>query len=193
MTNNLRYNERSKTWMPSLNMRPRERQYAQPRPLLRNQPHFRPIPPMPAYPTRPRQKMAQIPGRVRGPQFYGVPNRPTINQPRIPKMPKHIEKKGRFGQHSITSTLPEPDILPRLNLPNSPKFDREFIKRGQVRAERRMRFSGGGMPDSARFMKRMVRHRRLRPNDLGINATKGSNSNLLNFGSYLGRTPGTPL
>jgi hypothetical protein len=190
----LRYNPATGVWMPPLESRPRQHQFAQPAPLTRNQPYFRQIPIMPNYPNRPRRvRMSALPGNIRDPRFGNIPNRPVINQPNLPNLPKDYKDKSKWGQYTLTNTVPEPSILPKPNLPNMTKFNASYVKRGQSRINQKMRYRGGGVPEGAKQMRGMVRARKVKPSDLGINKTKGSNSQLLNFGSYLGRSVGSPL
>lgn len=189
----LRYNPANGVWMPAPEARPRQRRFAQPEPLTRNQPVFKSVPLMPAYPRRPRQRMSAPPGYIRGPQYGKIPNRPVIHQPRIPRVPANIREKSKWGQYALTNTVPEPTILPKPNLPNMTRYNAVNMRQQQMRMEEQMRRRGGGMPDTPKYARRMIRARRVKPTDLGLNATRGSNSQLLNFGSYLGRTVGSPL
>jgi hypothetical protein len=148
---------------------------------------------MPAYPLQPRIRMAMPDPRIQGPQYAKIPNRPVINQPRMSRMPATIREKGKWGQYTLGETVPEPKVLPKANLPQFHKFNANMIKREQARIDQKIRTRGGIIPASARNMASYTKTRRVKPKDLGINRTKGSNSKFLSFGSYLGRSIGNSL
>jgi len=184
------YNPATGVWMPPPELRPREQQFARPQPLLSSTPRFAPLPPMPARPLRPNIQMATPRPVVSGPQYGRIPLRPQHVAPNIPQMPKEIRNRGKWGQYSITDTVPNPDVLPATNLPKMARYNANNIRSEQARIEAKIKNRGGGMPFGPQYqVHRGIRGKpRLTPADLGLNATKGSNSRLLGFGSSLGRT-----
>ena len=182
------YNPASGVWMPPPELRPREQQFAQPQPLLSSTPRFAPLPPMPARPLRPNIQMATPRPVVHGPQYGRIPNMPRMPRARLPQMPIEIRKRGKWGQYSITDTVPNPDILPAPNLPKLANYNAQNMRSEQARINEKIKNYGGGKPMGLPVRFRAQRGLRLKAADLGLNATKGSNSKYLGFGSNLGRT-----
>lgn len=188
------YNPATGVWMPAPEMRPKEHQFAQPQPLLRDvSVRTVPVPPMPALPLRPTIRMSALNPEVSGPQFRRIPNRPVSNQPRYPTLPPLIRQRAKFGQITVTDTLPNPDILPKATLPNLAQYNAANIKAGQQRIEQQMRTRRPGFPYAPPVSFRPKQGIRLRTTDLALNSTRGSNSRLLGFGSHLGRTLEQPF
>lgn len=190
MQQRLIFNHATGTWMPAPELVPQMRYSVPMQPAVIGTPTFTPIPVGPAPPIQARIPQVSVSPHVYASAENGIPLRPRMDQPRIPEMPKDIRDKGKWGQVAVVETLPKPDTIPAPNLPNMHAYNAQRINAYQASIEQKILNRESYGPDAQRPALQHVSVTRLKPADLGLNATHGSNSAMLRFGRSLGRTVG---